>query len=149
MRLRSIELKNYRPYKGEVEVEFSEKDDENIFILEGRNGAGKTSLHQAIQWCLYAPYMGGGKAHFDKINDSIESDQESSEMHVRLKFSHEGDEYNVVRQAKIVGEARARTNLEILKNGGPVEKSEEKRQDILDNILPSNVSEFFFFLSSG
>lgn len=143
MKLKSIELKNYRPYRGKIEVDFPEEKNKNIYILEGRNGAGKTSLHEAIRWCLYA--RGGGRRHFEKINETAVREDDEVKMHVRLKFLHEGDDYNVVRQAEKVGENRARTKLKILKNGEPKGKNKEERQHIIDNILPSNVSEFFFF----
>ena len=145
MRLQSIELNNYRPYHGtSEELVFDSSEGSNIFIIQGRNGAGKTSLHEAISWCLYAPSMGGGRSHYKKINRTA-LDNGEEEMYVRLKFDHDGDFYNVVRKAEVINNGKAKTRLEILRNGEPVSGNEERRQNLLENILPMNVSEFLFF----
>ena len=48
MRLKSIELKNFRRYKDEI-VEFPD----GLIGIVGRNGAGKSTLIEALAWCLY------------------------------------------------------------------------------------------------
>ncbi|MBR3313094.1 MAG: AAA family ATPase [Atopobiaceae bacterium] len=53
MLIRSITVENFLPFQGEQSVEFSTDPDRNVTLVMGDNGAGKTSLAQAFEWCLY------------------------------------------------------------------------------------------------
>ena len=52
LKIKSIELKNFRPYE-DVTIEFSQDKKKTFTIIEGNNSAGKTSLINAMYWCLY------------------------------------------------------------------------------------------------
>lgn len=52
MFFKSIYLENFRLYKGPVEIKLS-TGDKKINIIQGNNDAGKTTLLNAITWCLY------------------------------------------------------------------------------------------------
>lgn len=52
MLLRRVEIENFGPYKGKHEVLFGGTSEE-LVIVHGENMAGKTSLLNAIRWCLY------------------------------------------------------------------------------------------------
>jgi exonuclease SbcC len=49
--LSTLELENYRQYRSE-RIEFPER---GIVGVIGANGVGKTTLFEAIEWCLFAP----------------------------------------------------------------------------------------------
>ena len=53
MKIEYIRLKNFRQYYGEQEAEFATTAERNVTVFHGLNGAGKTSLFSAINWCLY------------------------------------------------------------------------------------------------
>ena len=52
MILKSLYLKNYRTYRGPEEIKFA-CGDKNITIIQGNNEVGKTTIMNAITWCLY------------------------------------------------------------------------------------------------
>lgn len=52
MFFKSIYLENFRMYKGPEEFDLS-CDDKKINIIQGNNDAGKTTMLNAITWCLY------------------------------------------------------------------------------------------------
>mgnify|MGYP001121164503 CR=1 FL=1 len=60
MKIESIQLINFRQYRKET-IEFSTLENQNLTILQGVNGAGKTNLLNAITWCLY-----GKEKHIEK-----------------------------------------------------------------------------------
>jgi len=62
LRIKNIELKNFRPYE-DVTIEFSQDKNKSFTIVEGSNSTGKTSLINAMFWCLY------GKEQF--LNDGV------------------------------------------------------------------------------
>ena len=53
MKIFSIELENFRQYKGKQKIDFSTDEQNNFTIIQGSCGSGKTSLLNAISWCLY------------------------------------------------------------------------------------------------
>ena len=53
MRIDFIILKNYRPYLDEKIVFSNDEKHKNFTIIQGANGVGKSSLLNAITWCLY------------------------------------------------------------------------------------------------
>lgn len=48
-----IEITNFRPYYGTQKINFGYNTEENLTILLANNGSGKTSLVNALTWCLY------------------------------------------------------------------------------------------------
>ena len=53
MKLSNIEINNFRQYYNAVNIDLSTNFDQNIVIIGGRNGYGKTNLLLSIVWCLY------------------------------------------------------------------------------------------------
>ena len=53
MKINSIKLKNFRPYYGKHTINFATDDERHVTVIQGVNGAGKTSLFTALNWCLY------------------------------------------------------------------------------------------------
>ncbi len=52
MRIEKIKLKSYRQYR-DVELSFKQTSGNDLHIIVGKNGMGKTNLLNAINWCLY------------------------------------------------------------------------------------------------
>lgn len=55
MKINSVMIKNFRSYKGITNFDFRFKDDKNIILIGGENGAGKSSIFEAMKLCLYGP----------------------------------------------------------------------------------------------
>ena len=53
MLIKTITVENFLPFQGKQRIEFSTDKDHNVTLIMGNNGAGKTSLAQAFEWCLY------------------------------------------------------------------------------------------------
>lgn len=82
MILKSLYLKNYRTYRGPEIIDFA-TGDQNITIIKGNNEVGKTTIMNAITWCLY-----GREYYKDKGNEPIFSKSASYDLEI-------GDEDNV------------------------------------------------------
>ena len=48
-----IEITNFRPYYGTQKIDFGYNSEQNLTIILADNGSGKTSLVNALTWCLY------------------------------------------------------------------------------------------------
>lgn len=92
MRLRSMELRNYRRYSGHHEIVFPE----GIVGLLGPNGAGKSTLIEALAWALY------GQAATRTSADGLRSSMvgESEPVSVAVEFLLGGEAFRVVRTLK-------------------------------------------------
>ncbi|CAM1363679.1 DNA sulfur modification protein DndD [Tenacibaculum soleae] len=53
MKLSEIKINNFRQYYKEVNIDLTTNSDENIILIGGRNGYGKTNFLISIVWCLY------------------------------------------------------------------------------------------------
>ena len=53
MYINSIELLNYRPYKGEVTINFGYDSQKNFNVILGNNASGKSSLLNAFTWGFF------------------------------------------------------------------------------------------------
>lgn len=57
MKIKNIELYNYRLYKGVNKINFPNGRDKNIYLVSGQNGFGKTTFLHSLVWCLYGRLM--------------------------------------------------------------------------------------------
>ena len=86
MKFLRLEIENFRQYKDKITINFSTGNERNVNILQGKNGAGKTNLMNALTWCLYGkeenltkysgkrlPIMNASALREMPLNSSIET----------------------------------------------------------------------------
>ena len=66
MKIKSIELINYRLYKGSNKIVFKNGNNKNLYLISGENGFGKTTFLQSLLWCLYGRLMANIDETFQK-----------------------------------------------------------------------------------
>lgn len=100
----SITLENYRQYFKRNTVEFSSRDD-GFSVIVGENGAGKSNLLNAINWCFYKkePHTRKNQGYGiinNKHLDSIENG-ENANMLVQVDLQKGDDHYRISRVLKV------------------------------------------------
>jgi len=105
IKITSIKLENYRQYFGTQTVEFPNREDGFAAII-GENGAGKSNLLNAINWCFYKkePHTkkNEGYAIINQVYlDSLENDCIAS-MSVQVDLQKGEDEYRISRTLKVI-----------------------------------------------
>ncbi|MFC5929691.1 hypothetical protein D6T64_06795 [Cryobacterium melibiosiphilum] len=94
MKILRLRLAGFGPYKSEQLIDFERFDDDGIFLITGKTGAGKSSILDAICFALYAqvPRFDGGEL-------SLRSDHCAPDdpTFVELDFSIGGQQYRVYR----------------------------------------------------
>lgn len=53
MKFSNIKINNFRQYYNAVNIDLTTNADQNIVVIGGRNGYGKTNFLLSIVWCLY------------------------------------------------------------------------------------------------
>ena len=152
MRIKSIEYENFRNFKKRGKITCS--TDQRVTIIYGRNGDGKTTLHQLFQWIFF------GRVHFNKTtsdklyNLEFETEQRpGSEFEVmgRINFIHSGIEYTLRRTAYyekgLLGDTKfSHEEFELQRKTDDNDwKHIDKPVDMIEKLLPSGLSEYFFF----
>ena len=84
MIFKRLRLKNFKSYSNEI-INF----DKGITVIVGQNGAGKSSIFEAISFALYKQHTAG------KLGDLVRNNTEN--MSVELDFISRGKEYRIVR----------------------------------------------------
>lgn len=53
MKFVNIEINNFRQYYNAININLETSDKNNIILIGGRNGYGKTNFLLSIVWCLF------------------------------------------------------------------------------------------------
>ena len=53
MKIKELQINNFRQYYGKTAIDLTTENNKNIVIIGGRNGYGKTNLLLSIVWALY------------------------------------------------------------------------------------------------
>jgi len=158
MKLERIVLENFRPYFGRQQLDFARDKQRNVTVIHGINGAGKTSLFLAINWCLYGRNVENIKV-VDNVGklvskEAISRAQPGDEVRasVTIAFLHNGDRYTVKRTLTGSKQLTGDLALNELDQFTMMRQGADGRARKVDNpigtmnaILPVNAREYFLF----
>lgn len=166
MTIKEIELNNFRIYKGCNKIDLSVDDNENIIIVSGKNGYGKTTFLMSLVWCLYGKQM----SHVDEIYKKEIESNGNYKKYIKNSLNRQAEfegkttfsvsitfinvntipdvtckELKVTRVYHTVGNLQE--ELDILIDGQENELVNEvgKETFIRDFIMPKEIAKFFFF----
>lgn len=151
MKIKKIEFENFRNFKEYNEIKCS--TDGKVTIVYGKNGDGKTTLHQLFQWIFY------GQVHFNKTttdrlyNLEYESEQPfgaTFDVMGRIDFEHEGNQYSLTRtytyKKGLDDSEKISEDVSLNKmNEDHDWKRMDKPREVIEKLLPSGLAEYFFF----
>lgn len=148
-------MENFRQFRGTTKVDFSCDPERNVTIILGDNTFGKTTLLQAFNWCFY------GKVNFDQSPDFLLNYELSEEMQngeqqiveVEITVLHDGIEYVITRTQRyncangvVRGESVPTIKVSYKQNDGQTESVKATQvENVINNILPEDLSTYFFF----
>ena len=157
MKINRILLYNFNSYEGLNEFDFTSNGSErNIILIGGKNGAGKTSLFNAIKIALYGPlsfgYMGINPYYIAKIKDCINSksfqnDVVESRVQISVSLMVERDikEYEITREWDCTKQ-KFKEKYYVKMEGHLLDDQEVSYfQNYLQSVIPPDLFEFFLF----
>lgn len=101
MRIHSLSIQGFGPFKDKQEIDFDALSQDKIFMLEGPTGAGKSSIIDAIVFALYGVTAHEAATKSGPAGQRVRSDycEAGDETKVCIDFSTGGARYKVTRTA--------------------------------------------------
>lgn len=154
MILKSLDIRNFRQFQ-DVSLEFSTDPENNVTIIHGQNGSGKTTMMNAFLWVLYEDLRSLENPE-QLVNQGALLEiapGESVPIEVTLEFDQDGRHHTVTRRHIVekrseddqIGQViDENLTVEYLNESGEVvEPSTELRY--IRQIIPRDLSDLFFF----
>ena len=150
MIIKKIIIENFRQFYGIHTIEFSTDKEKNVTLIMGDNGTGKTTIGQAFTWCLYS------EVKQLKKPDNLLSSKLQKEMYdgwnrdlaVTVVLIHNNKTYEIKRKKTyhkengIIKDALPQLTISI--DGDISYKTSDKQENLINEILPKELSEYFF-----
>ena len=156
MELDRVTIKNYRQYR-DVDIDFARNPEKNFTIIKGNNGTGKTTMLNALSWCLYGEEIHdyGDDSAMEICNNKslkLADDDSDIEVSVELTFIDEDyGEFSFKRSRKFhktSDELVTRPSndiFEITTNNGDSQFNIDDPNYIVDTKIPQDIEDYFFF----
>jgi len=118
MKLTNLEISNFRQYYNAVNIDLSTRSHQNIVLIGGRNGYGKTNLLLSIVWCLYGEKISQIDDNFKK---EIQKEKNySSFMQQSINWSAKKENKDIFSVSLVVSEIELPELKKLNSNSGSV-----------------------------
>jgi len=144
MKLAKLKLWNFRQFYGEQELEFSTDKDKHITLIHGENTVGKSTILNAVMWCLYGRCLPNYDLQEDLVNHHAKNSGRRT-CEVTLEFIWEEQLYSARRVFN--GDGNSTMKLHRIEDGNY--RSIEREKALINQIVPEDMAEYFFFEGEG
>jgi DNA sulfur modification protein DndD len=155
MKLKTIQLCNFRQFYGQTPVIELAYDDKNITVIHGNNGSGKTTLLNGFTWILYDKFTAAFSSPESLINKRAIHEVKIGtyvECWGEIHFEHENKNYQVKRKFytyldphQKIQSGASQLFMLIAGDDGRWHHPLQPPKDIIEQILPSSLHQYFFF----
>jgi DNA sulfur modification protein DndD len=149
MKFRKLTIENYKSFQFPTSISFPDgSEGKSIFLIGGMNGAGKTSVMEAIQICLY----GTKQEYIYRYINRKEMAKGNAYVSFELVIETDELEEIVVKRSWSAGTVDSpkpkdlEEKLVVIKDGKRVSvQNKDMWQDFLNAMIPKSIAQFFFF----
>jgi len=141
MKIKKVNLKNFRQFYGEQQIEFSCDPSKNVTLVHAENTYGKTTLLNSVYWALFEKTT----ARFQNAKDIVSwpaMERDDSIACVEVEFN---DDTNSFLASRAFDQATKKSELDVSQitsgNYTPVPAG----VDFINAIIPEEMAKYFFF----
>ena len=156
-----IEINNFRPFYGSQKINFGFNDEQNLTVILADNGSGKTSLVNALTWCLYGKELHDVRNKTEPLynlkaaEEAEENNDDSIKVQVKIRFYYFDDDLNknyftVTREIsfqKLVDDQwmSEYDSYVIVDETGEEPLDRDLAQNAINSKIPEDMFQYFFF----
>jgi len=156
VKLRRLVIKDFRPFQGTQEIQFSHGKSRNVTVVHAENGLGKTALLNALLWGFYGKDgltedVEKPERIVNEVTASVAQDPTETFAEVAIFFDHEDEEYTLYRKLtladQLADDSKTELRLERI-HGGELFREKGTPTEIqnkVSSILPQGISPYLFF----
>jgi len=168
MELTYLAIANIGPFKGLHQFNFNNEAGKTGFAIFSKNGRGKTSLFNAMQWALFGEVFERGSVRSGKwsegrkrkivgdyskdpgplMNEDAYREEKIPEMSVIIFASKDGEDIQISRTAKSKVGSMPREdedlNRTLTVSVGSKAYQDAEGQELVEQLFPSELRRFFF-----
>ena len=167
MLLTRLVLEDFGVFRGRHVFDLAPRPEESptggrrpIVLIGGLNGAGKTTIFEAVRLCLYGPLALGSRVrsadyqsyladrlHRPSPDDPARPKGAALELEFEYTYAGEKKRYRVRRTWHLTPANRVQEDLYLWENGLPltVGLTPSQWQDFIRELVPPGISQLFFF----
>lgn len=145
MIINKIELKNFRQFYSDQEIELSTDKQKNVTLVHAENGFGKTTLLNAVLWTLFQQTT----SKFERPNEIVNFEalkEHIAYTRVAVEFTHEDRRYLVERTYDEEKSSNNKTDFAVfsISDSGHHRKIDSP-ETFVKTVIPSEMAKYFFF----
>jgi DNA sulfur modification protein DndD len=149
MKFQKLIIENYKSFQFPTEINFpGGEENQSIFLIGGMNGAGKTSIMEAVNFCLY----GGKVADIYRAINRKEKARGNASVSFELTIETDDLSELIVKRSWSAGAIDApkpndlTERLVVVRDGKRVSvQNKQMWQDFIRATFPPSITQFFFF----
>jgi DNA sulfur modification protein DndD len=158
MLLRSLTLDNFGTYAGRQTLDLTTSNARNIILVGGKNGAGKSTILEAIRLCVHGQLtnrlLNTNEKYERYLRERIHRGSASAlpakSASVEIEFDYADQEetkrYKAARIWERTSTASIQEWFELSCDGSPVTEVDQLHwEDFVQELIPIGVSDLFFF----
>ncbi len=158
MILTKLTLTDFGVFGGQQALSLSPKPRRPVILFGGKNGAGKSTILEAVRLCLYGPAaLGRGVSKEEylghlstKIHRNAAALIQPTFASISVEFQYGESEglatYTLTRSWEVRNGSKPTEYLTLERNGNPLDRiAPEHWQDFVQELIPLGVSQLFFF----
>lgn len=151
--IKELRIKNMGPYKGEHRLDLSTDKSHPVILIGGMNGAGKTTIINAVMLLLYGKRSQHWQQRGVSFNQYLKSrihnhiaEGEEAGIELKLLINNNTDYFTLqVRRSWVTGSSRLKEKLVVWKDGAEDSYLAQNWDIYVEELLPIGVSGLFFF----
>jgi len=155
MKLTSIKLCNFRQFYGTTpEVLLGGSKEQNITIIHGNNGSGKTALLNGFTWVLYDRFSAAFASESQLVNKRAIAEAklgDAIECWVEVAWEHDGKRYRARRVCRVyknetdLNVSKTELYMQVAGDDGKWYPPPQPPEEVIGEILPGSLHQYFFF----